>query len=86
MGTWNFRTVKKDGDFAIYYAYYDDDGRLQALSECAYSPTGEDLEDLYGTLKFMLESFAEPPVDFDTLRPIEKDQITALKDSLPQND
>jgi hypothetical protein len=30
---WNFRVVKKGEDVAVYYAYYNSDGELKALSE-----------------------------------------------------
>jgi hypothetical protein len=50
MCAWGFRVAKKDDIFAIYEAYYDDDGRLHSLSESAISPTAEELESLYETL------------------------------------
>jgi hypothetical protein len=82
MRAWGFRVGKKDDDFAIYYAYYDDDARLHALSESAISPAAEDLEGLYETLKLMFESFNKPPIDFATLKTLEKDE-TIVDDNFP---
>ena len=74
--TWNFRAVKKDDHIAIHYAYYNDKGELESLSELAASPLCEDPQDLRGTLELMLQACQDAVVDFGTLKPVADDILT----------
>lgn len=75
MGTWNFRTVKRGDYFAIYYGYYDDEGKLKGLSEDKVSPDCEDLEDLRETLRLMLEACEDSVIEYETLKPLPIESI-----------
>lgn len=67
MSSWNFRIVKTNKGYGIYYAYYDDKGNLNGISETAMSPVGEDIEDLKELLTCMFDAFEEETIDINTL-------------------
>lgn len=63
--TWNYRLVKKGGEVAIYSAYYDENGQVEALSVdpshvCSYS-----VEEVETILQLMMECLEEPVLDHE---------------------
>jgi hypothetical protein len=66
--TWNYRVVRHvgvDGDvyYQIHEVYYDDDGKITAMTENGMAPLGETTTELQMELNRMIECMAKPVLD-----------------------
>ena len=74
---WNYRVVRKrityieptdskervDYTYAIYEAYYDENGRVGAITQEPVEPFGETVEELRHSWMMMAEAFGQPVLD-----------------------
>ena len=62
--TWNYRVVRDtDGAFSIREAYYDNEGRVEAITEEGIGPYGDTVEELRADYERMREAFEKPVLD-----------------------
>ena len=76
MSHWNYRVVRRkrtdpDGKvfegFAIHEAYYDDAGRVWAITENGSEPYGETLEEMREDFDGMAAALDAPALDYDAV-------------------
>jgi hypothetical protein len=67
MGTWNYRVIKKDNLFAIYSVYYDENEKIEGLSENPEPAIAEDLDYLKTQLTLMLEATEKEVIDLEEI-------------------
>lgn len=64
---WNHRVLKRidQGEtvYGIVEAFYDNDGELDAYGEAFEAPSGESVEELRQSLRWMLDSVEAPVLD-----------------------
>lgn len=65
--TWNYRVVKKNGEFGVHGVYYNDDDKIVSIDLEPNTYTGSDLEDLRNTIELMLSALDKEVIDFETL-------------------
>ena len=72
---WNYRVVRTERQtkkeqydiYQLYEVYYDDDGKIEGMTENAMQPYGESLEELKNDLQWMMEALREPVLDMEEL-------------------
>jgi hypothetical protein len=73
--TWNHRVVRRvypdaakseEVLYSIHECYYDENGKLDMMTEDGIDPVGDDLEGLRWTLEHMLAALDKPVVDYET--------------------
>ncbi|MCP4681951.1 MAG: addiction module protein [Desulfobacterales bacterium] len=78
---WNYRVVRKkniyfdhskedervDYTYAIYEAYYDNNGYVGAITQDPVEPFGENIEELRHSWVMMAEAFGKPILDYDNI-------------------
>lgn len=69
---WNYRVVRKNGELGIHEAYYDENGRIWAITERAVSPfvyegACETVENLRTVLRRMVGAIDKPVLDYDSI-------------------
>ena len=62
--SWNFRVVRREGEYAIHEAY-NMDGKIY-ITENPVSVWGEDMDELKLTLDTMGEALDKPVINYDT--------------------
>ncbi|WP_428086493.1 hypothetical protein [Candidatus Thioglobus sp.] len=62
--TWNYRIVSKDESFAIHEAFYDDDGKVETITQDPCSPSGETISELKEDLKYFEKSLSLPILNY----------------------
>ena len=60
MMGWNYRTVRRNGIFAIHEVYYANNGRAMYLTENPVSPMGISEGSLIDDLNAMYNALAKP--------------------------
>ena len=69
--TWNYRIVSEkapEGEFLqLYEVYYDDDGKINGMTENPMKPYGESVEELQNDLEYMMEALKQPVLDMKEL-------------------
>ena len=74
MNGWNNRIVKRDfvspagrkeSVYGVVEAYYDDEGKVQAITEDFIVPISETKDGLVSELKRFLSAFDKPILDYD---------------------
>jgi hypothetical protein len=63
VGYWTYRVIQKEGAYAIYEVYYDDQGTVEAWTESPVAAIGETLEELRQDLEWQLEALDEPVLE-----------------------
>lgn len=65
---WNHRVIKHVNKIETYYqiheVYYDDDGKVTAMTENAVAPFGETTDELEWELNRMLDALKKPVLDY----------------------
>lgn len=68
---WNYRVVRVEEEeydsYQLYEIYYDDDGKIEYMTENAMQPYGESIEELRSDLEFMMEALRHPALDMKEL-------------------
>ena len=68
---WNYRVVRTEEEqydsYQLYEVYYDDDGKIEGMTENAMQPYGESLEELQNDLEYMMEALKQPVLDMKEL-------------------
>tara|TARA_X000001316_G_scaffold12135_1_gene5732 strand:- start:391 stop:681 length:291 start_codon:yes stop_codon:yes gene_type:complete len=68
---WNYRVVrtkeKEYDSYQLYEVYYDDDGKIEGMTENAMQPYGESVEELESDLVFMMQALKQPVLDMKEL-------------------
>ena len=72
---WNYRVVRTERQtkkeqydiYQLYEVYYDDDGKIEGMTENAMQPYGESIEELKNDLQWMIEALREPVLDMEEL-------------------
>ena len=78
---WNYRVVRKkntyidpankkervDYTYAIHEAYYDENGRVGAITQEPVEPFGENVEELRHSWVMMAEAFGQPVLDYGNI-------------------
>ena len=71
MSHWNYRVVRHDDKgqpwYAIHEAYYDENNRVESITQESVKPGGETLQELQEDLKWMLKGMAAPVLDYDKI-------------------
>ncbi|HEY0097930.1 MAG TPA: hypothetical protein VGB76_03150 [Pyrinomonadaceae bacterium] len=67
MSTWNYRVARRNGEYGVYAAYYNDDGTIVSLSRDPLSPTGDSPDELRTQLELLLESLDAEVVDYASI-------------------
>jgi hypothetical protein len=62
MSCWNYRVIKRAGEFAIHEAFYDDDGSVVSWTQSPVSPRAGSVEDLAEELERYGEALAKPVI------------------------
>lgn len=57
---WNYRVIEHDKFFAIHEVYYNDKGKITAISEDPMHPHGNNLEELKGDMEYFFQAFSRP--------------------------
>jgi hypothetical protein len=69
--TWNYRVVRVEEEgydrYQLYEVYYDDDGKLEGMTENSMHPYGESVEELQNDLEYMMEALRKPVLDMKDL-------------------
>lgn len=70
--TWNHRVIHrkfKDGgeEYAIHEVFYDDKGKMQAVTEESVGPGGESLAELVESMGELALALIQPVVDFQDI-------------------
>jgi hypothetical protein len=73
--TWNHRVVKRtystekysEDYFSIHEAYYDENGKIFAITDSGVPPGGESLEDLKWSVEQMKKALDHPVLDYDSI-------------------
>lgn len=58
--TWNYRVIESEGMFNIHEVYYNDKGKITAISEDPIAPAGETFEELKRALKYYQQAVKRP--------------------------
>ena len=68
---WNYRVVRTKEEqydsYQLYEVYYDDDGKIEGMTENAMEPYGESVEELQNDLEYMMEALKQPVLDMKEL-------------------
>ena len=68
---WNYRVVRTEKEqydsYQLYEVYYDDDGKIEGMTENALQPYGESVEELQNDLEYMMEALKQPVLDMKEL-------------------
>lgn len=68
---WNYRVVRTEEEqydsYQLYEVYYDDDGKIEGMTENAMQPYGESVEELQNDLEYMMEALKQPVLDMKEL-------------------
>ena len=68
---WNYRVVRTEEEqydsYQLYEVYYDDDGKIEGMTENAMQPYGESVEELQSDLEYMMEALKQPVLDMKEL-------------------
>ena len=68
---WNYRVVRTEKEqydsYQLYEVYYDDDGKIEGMTENAMQPYGESVEELQNDLEYMMEALKQPVLDMKEL-------------------
>ncbi len=64
---WNYRIVKKENVYGIHEAFYDSDGKIEAITENAVNPHGETKDDLIEDLDLMLRAVFKDVIDYESV-------------------
>ena len=68
---WNYRVVRTEKEqydsYQLYEVYYDDDGKIEGMTENAMQPYGESVEELQKDLEYMMEALKQPVLDMKEL-------------------
>lgn len=78
---WNYRIVRKryvyadpeskkervDYTYAIHEAFYDNNGKVGAITQDHVAPLGDNIEDLRHSWVMMAEAFGQPFLDYDNI-------------------
>ena len=68
---WNYRVVRTEEEqydsYQLYEVYYDDDGKIEGMTENAMEPYGESVEELQNDLEYMMEALKQPVLDMKEL-------------------
>ena len=68
---WNYRVVRTEEEqydsYQLYEVYYDDDGKIEGMTENAMQPYGESVEELQNDLEYMMEALKQPVLDMKDL-------------------
>ena len=80
---WNYRVVRTERQtkkeqydiYQLYEVYYDDDGKIEGMTENAMQPYGESIEELQKDLQWMMEALREPVLDMKELEKQFEDHI-----------
>lgn len=62
--SWNFRVMEKDGEFAIYEVFYNDEGQVQGYTENPSFPRAESIEELKEDLERYAEAMSKPVLQY----------------------
>jgi hypothetical protein len=65
--TWNYHVVIKDGQYAIYEIYYDDEGNIALFTEDPVYPMGESLDELRGDLEYLRHALTQPVLKYEEI-------------------
>ena len=71
MGHWNYRVVVREhsdgreAQYQIHEAYYDDDVRVEAITEDPVPVTAESLEELAEELRWMARALEAPVLKYE---------------------
>jgi hypothetical protein len=69
--TWNYRVVRIEEEeydrYQLYEVYYDDDGKIEDMTEDSMHPYGESVEELQNDLEYMMEALKQPVLDMKEL-------------------
>lgn len=69
--TWNYRVVRIEEEeydrYHLYEVYYDDDGKIEGMTEESMHPYGESVEELQNDLEYMMEALKQPVLDMKDL-------------------
>lgn len=69
MKTWNYRVLRREGNFAIHEVFYED-GKPTSCTEDPVAPFGEDtLEELRHDMEMMMRALSKPVLDYENLQP-----------------
>ncbi|MCL1919215.1 MAG: hypothetical protein FWG14_13145 [Peptococcaceae bacterium] len=62
MSYWEYRIIRKNGEFGIFEAYFRDDGGLEGFSENPVSPRGDTLNELIEDLVDRYSKSIDKPI------------------------
>ncbi|MDP2345853.1 MAG: hypothetical protein Q8O67_33240 [Deltaproteobacteria bacterium] len=65
-GSWNYRVMRRDDDFAIFSVYYDADGRCTGWSQTPAPFSADSVEGLSSELRRFAAAVQKPVLDFET--------------------
>lgn len=58
--TWDYRVVEDKGTFAIYEVYYNDTGKITAITENPLGPQGETVKELEEDIEYFRRALEMP--------------------------
>lgn len=64
---WNYRVIRKNGEFGIHGVYYDENDNIIGYDIEPNVYVGSDLNDLKNTLTLMMEATDKEILDFELL-------------------
>ena len=99
MNHWNHRVVKRtfiwlegteneftEDQYGIHEVYYDENGKVFAVTEEAIGPSGETMEELKESLEWITGALECPVLDYDNIpedgatHPLDKAELDDTKD------
>ena len=66
--TWNYRVVRKGGEYyGIHEVYYDDGGNPEMVTVEPVGAAGDTFDELVDDFTYMLRAFGKPILDYEDI-------------------
>jgi hypothetical protein len=65
MSHWNYRVMRKDGQYAVHEVFYEDDGRVSGYTTDPVFPRADSLEELADEFQRYRRALDETVLDYE---------------------
>ena len=65
--TWNYRIIKKDGDYSIHEVYYTEDGKPEKVTKEPVAIVGDSLLELQEEFVHYLRALLKPVLNYEDI-------------------